>query len=193
MTRAMSWRLKLSVLTLLVLSAGALGALKFQDALGLGASNGAPLRNYGVVWEHELTRSGLPRNDSGWRWLREQGVRSIVTFRTENDVDYNKFRFEHVLRIPMLANPPSDQQAEQFLQFIQDPANQPVHIHCSAGRDRTGLMTALARYSIDAWTLEKALAEARTYRGGKDLSAKRVAWLSNWAAQHPPGSYQIKR
>ncbi|MBI3668906.1 MAG: tyrosine-protein phosphatase [Acidobacteria bacterium] len=152
----------------------------------------APLRNYGVVWEQKLSRSGMPSNDSGWRWLRSQGVKSVVTFRPQNDVDYNKFSFERVLRIPLRGDPPTDQQAEEFLRFIQDPANQPVHFHCTAGKSRTGIMAALARYSIDGWPMQKALEEARLYRGGSDLSANRVAWLNNWAAKHKPGSYRIK-
>jgi protein tyrosine/serine phosphatase len=108
-------------------------------------------------------------------------------------VDYKKFGFEQVLKIPMRSDPPSDLQAEEFLRFIQDPNHQPVHIHCTAGRSRTGMMAALARYSIDGWPMEKALAEARAYRGGEDLAAIRVAWLKDWAAKHQPGSYRTKQ
>jgi hypothetical protein len=195
MSRSRHWILTSSVAALLAFLAGIVAVWGLRGDLvthGLLAQS-APPRNYGVVWERKLSRSGLASDDSGWRWLRSQGVRSVVTFRPENDVDYDKFGFEHVLRIPMRSDPPSDQQAEEFLRFIQDPANQPVHIHCTAGKDRTGIMAALARYSIDGWPVQKALEEARVYRGGKDLSAKRVAWLNNWAAKHEPGSYRINR
>ena len=47
---------------------------------------------------------------------------------------------------------------------------------------------ALARYAIDGWPMEKALAEAKTYRGGKDLAQFRVEWLQKWAAAHKPSS-----
>jgi hypothetical protein len=194
MKKGRFWKLRLAILTVAVLSAGALGTWEFnRGKLTLDVSNGAPLRNYGVVWEHELTRSGMPGNDSGWQWLRGEGVRSIVTFRPENDVDYDKFGFERVLRIPMRGDPPTDVQAEGFLRFIQNPSNQPVHIHCTAGKSRTGMMAALVRYSIDGWPMEKALEESRAYRGGEDLPATRVAWLRNWAARHQPGSYRTKR
>ncbi len=155
------------------------------------------LRHYGVVWEKQLTRSGLPENDAGWMWLRSQGVKSVVTFLSKNDVDYNKFGFEHVLRFPISHNPPtdspSDQQAEEFLRFIQDPDNAPVHMHCTAGTSRTGMMAALAQFSIDGWPMEKALEEARRYRHGKDLPQRRVAWLYNWASRHKPASYRLNR
>lgn len=155
------------------------------------------LRHYGVVWDRRLTRSGMPKSNSGWRWLRSQGVRSIVTFRMEKDVDYGKHGFEQVLRIPLSGNPPADpptdHQADEFLCFIRDPNNAPIHMHCNAGRDRTGLMAALARYSIDGWTLEKALEEARLYRHDEELPQKRMAWLCNWASKHKPGSYGLNQ
>ncbi len=154
--------------------------------------NGAPKR-YGVIWPDQLTRSGLPPSDQGWIWLRKQGVRSIVTFRTQNDVDYGKFGFEHVMRMPLTRSVmPTERTATEYLKFIQDPANQPVHIHCSAGRGRTGMMAALARYSIDGWALTRALDEARQYRDGKELSPRRVAWLRAWAKAHPPGSFKSR-
>jgi hypothetical protein len=152
----------------------------------------SPLRNYGVVWGHKLTRSGMPYVGTGWVWLRKQGVRSVVTFRPEDDVNYRQFGFEHILRVPMTGHMlPTDEQVDAYLRFIQDPANQPVHIHCTAGRSRTGVMAALARYAVDGWPLERALSEAKTYRDGKDLSPGLVAWLQNWASRHAPGSYGL--
>jgi protein tyrosine/serine phosphatase len=150
-----------------------------------------PLKRFGVVWPQQLTRSGLPRSDQGWVWLRQQGVRSIVTFRTENDVDYRKFGFERVMYVPLRGSVmPTEEQAIEYLGFIQNPMNGPVHIHCSAGKDRTGMMAALARYSIDGWTLTRALDEARKYRDGKELSPRRTAWLRAWAKAHALGSFK---
>lgn len=149
----------------------------------------APPRNFGVIWTHKLTRSGLP-DENSWLWLRSQGVKSVVTFIPDSNVDYDKYGFS-VLRIPMRSDPPSEQQAEQFLRFVQDPKNQPVHIHCVAGQSRTGLMAALTRYAIDGWPLDRALEEARHYRQGRDLSQKRVDWLKAWAANHPAGSFRV--
>lgn len=176
----------------LLLAAFAAGAAPW-GAIAQTPDKSAPLRNYGVIWPDELTRSGLPRSDQGWVWLREQGVRSVITFRTEDDIDYRGFGFERVMRVPLSGSVmPTEQQAIDYLKFIQTPANQPVHIHCAAGRDRTGMMAALARYSIDGWTLDRALAEARPYRDGKELSPRRMAWLRAWAKAHPPGSFRVK-
>ena len=184
---------KLSVTASIVFFVGALVACGFrqQAFAGHDTKSREPLRNYAVVWENKLTRSGLPYKDSGWQWLRDHGTNTIVTFRPQHDVDYEKFGFKRVLRIPLSGTQvPTDEQVNQFLAFIQDPANWPVDIHCSAGKDRTGMMAALARYAIDGWPMDKALAESRLYRDGHDLPEKRVAWLESWAANHKPGGYR---
>ena len=140
MIRGRSWKMKLCVTAAVLLSAPALAAweaLREKPALG---QPDAPLRNYGLAWAHELSHSGTPKNDSGWQWLRSQEVKAIVTFRTENDVDYSKFGFEHVPGIPLRGNLPTDQQGEEFLRFTQDPKIQPVHFHCTVGEDCTGMM-----------------------------------------------------
>lgn len=184
--------LRIRALPILVLLAALAASAAYWRSVEHDPYSNGPLRRFGVVWPNQLTRSGLPRTDHGWIWLRTRGVRSIVTFRTENDIDYRKFGFERVMYVPLSGSVmPTEEKAAEYLKFIQKPANQPVHIHCSAGRDRTGMMAALARYSIDGWTLTKALDEARQYRDGKNLSARRVAWLRAWAKEHPPGSFRI--
>jgi hypothetical protein len=185
--------LRIRAIPILVLLAALAASAAYWRSVENDPYRNGPLRRFGVVWPHRLTRSGLPRSDDGWMWLRTRGVRSIITFRTENDVDYRKFGFERVMHVPLSGSVmPTEQKAVEYLKFIQDPANQPVHIHCSAGRDRTGMMAALVRYSIDGWPLRRALDEARQYRDGKELSQRRVAWLRAWATEHPPGSFKVR-
>ncbi len=107
-------------------------------------------------------------------------------------MDYKKYAFDRVHQIPLSgAQEPTDEQAETFLRFVQDPSNWPVHRRCSAGKDRTRMMTALVRYGINGWSLNKALGESRSYRSGKDLPEIRLAWLESWAKKHKPGSYRL--
>lgn len=148
---------------------------------------------YGIVWPGKLTRSGLPKKDDGWKWLRAQGTKTIVNFRERNDVDYKKYGFVGFLWIPLVKGQmPTEKEADKYLNWIQDPANQPVNIECAEGRDRTGMMAALARYAVDGWSMEEAINEASLYRKGKPLSADRIEWLRRWAATRPPGSYRRK-
>lgn len=52
---------------------------------------------------------------------------------------------------------------DQFLDTVNDPANQPVYVHCFHGRDRTGTMVAAYRIAVDGYTGEQALAEMQTF------------------------------
>lgn len=146
---------------------------------------------FGVVWQGKLTRSGRPKNDDGWKWLRGQGVNSIVNFRARNETDYKSYGFGDALWIPMdNGRLPTEAEAESFLAWIQNPENQPVNIQCAEGKDRTGMMAALARYAIDGWPLNKALDEASLYRKGEHLADERIQWLRTWAGKHKPGSHR---
>jgi hypothetical protein len=187
-----SWLVRLSAWGILVLLAGlAVGWASWSVYEHKLYAQG-PLKRFGVIWAHELTRSGMPRDDQGWVWLHEQGVRSIVTFRQENDVDYAKFGFQKVMHIPLSGSlMPTEVQAIAYLKFVEDPADQPVHIHCTAGKDRTGMMAALVRYSIDGWDMKRALVEAADYRGSP-LSDRMTEWLRAWEKTHPPGSFKVK-
>jgi protein tyrosine/serine phosphatase len=192
MIKDRTWFTRFTSVVALLLFAGVVvsGAPWSADAQELGKE--APLPRFGVIWPHKLTRSGLPSEDQGWIWLHQQGVRSIVTFRKEEDVDYAKFGFEKVMRLPLSSTVmPTEEQAIAYLRFVQNPDNQPVHIHCAAGKSRTGMMAALVRYSIDGWDMDRALAEAREYRGN-DLSDTITAWLQAWAKAHPPGCCKVK-
>src|SRR5438128_1896182 len=89
--------------------------------------------SYGVIWEERLTRSGAPRDEAGWTWLRNHGVRSVVNFRflPEDQEASERARFEHYLSLPFKGKePPTEAEAETFLAFVRDPHYWPVHIHC---------------------------------------------------------------
>jgi len=68
-------------------------------------------------------------------------------------------------RIPMTTSDrPSDTAVAKFLQLVNDPANQPVYVHCQGGRHRTGVMTAVYRMTQDGWTADKAYQEMKLYK-----------------------------
>ena len=59
---------------------------------------------------------------------------------------------------------PTDAQVAQFFEIVNNPANQPVYVHCAGGRHRTGTMTALYRMTFDGWTPQQAYSEMKQYR-----------------------------
>lgn len=163
------------------------------EAVASGPVKDAKVKNFGVLREGKITRSGKPQTDDGWRWLRERGVEAIVNLRRDNsDVDYEKYGFKEVLWIPLKGGQsPDEETAVKFLRYAQETGNQPLHVMCAEGKDRTGTMSALIRYSIDGWTMDAALNEAKLYRKGEDLSPERIRWLRAWASKHAPGSFRI--
>jgi protein tyrosine phosphatase (PTP) superfamily phosphohydrolase (DUF442 family) len=58
---------------------------------------------------------------------------------------------------------PTDAQIAEFLKIVNDPANQPVYVHCAGGRHRTGTMTAIYRMTNDGWTADRAYAEMKQF------------------------------
>jgi protein tyrosine/serine phosphatase len=47
----------------------------------------------------------------------------------------------------------------RFLNIVNNPANQPVLLHCKHGSDRTGMMTAIYRIVEQGWSKQDAIAE----------------------------------
>jgi len=64
---------------------------------------------------------------------------------------------------------PSAEKLAQFLSIVNDPANQPVYVHCLGGRHRTGVMTAAYRITEDGWTADRAFKEMKQYNFGADF------------------------
>jgi len=73
-------------------------------------------------------------------------------------------------QIPMTTRTvPTVAQLTQFMKIVNDPANQPVYVHCVGGRHRTGVMTAVYRMTDDGWTADQAFAEMKKYQFGMDF------------------------
>jgi protein tyrosine/serine phosphatase len=58
---------------------------------------------------------------------------------------------------------PGSEQVEAFLKIVNDPANQPIFVHCAGGRHRTGAMSAIYRITHDGWNADQAYSEMKQY------------------------------
>lgn len=75
-----------------------------------------------------------------------------------------------LVRIPLSTHDePSSAAVARFLAVVNDPANQPVYVHCQGGRHRTGALTAVYRMTHDGWTPGRAFAEMQQYKFGPAL------------------------
>jgi protein tyrosine/serine phosphatase len=64
---------------------------------------------------------------------------------------------------------PTPAQIAQFLSIVNDPAQQPVYVHCAGGHHRTGVMTAIYRMTKEGWNGTQAFAEMKKYGFGADF------------------------
>jgi protein tyrosine/serine phosphatase len=99
--------------------------------------------------------------------LAKLGVKTVIDLTKNGDttestsVQNQGMKF---IRIPMTTTErPAGEAVERFLKIVNDPANQPVYVHCQGGRHRTGVMTALYRLTHDGWTADRAFDEMRQY------------------------------
>jgi protein-tyrosine phosphatase len=99
--------------------------------------------------------------------LAALGVKTVIDLQADGpskEPGYVKAAGMNFFRIGMTTtNAPTEAQIAQFFAIVNDPANQPVYVHCAGGRHRTGTMTALYRMAFDGWTAQQAYSEMKQY------------------------------
>ena len=114
--------------------------------------------------DRKLFRGGQP-TEAGYKRLKQLGVKSVINLRLEDPSEEKMvkdlgFRYFY-LPIPD-TNAPTAQQISDFMKIMNDRNNGKVYIHCAAGVNRTGTMTALWRISTGMSNSE-AFDEAKKY------------------------------
>jgi protein tyrosine/serine phosphatase len=108
-----------------------------------------------------------------WADLAALGVKTVIDLQQDGSASEAGFVQKagmKFFRIPMTTRvPPTTAQLEQFLTLVNDPANQPVFVHCAGGRHRTGIMTAVYRMTDAGWTPDQAFTEMKQYNFGPDF------------------------
>jgi protein tyrosine/serine phosphatase len=161
----------------------------FAFALSLGLSVAAPagaktpaaaqaialpaigIDNFGQVNAHYY-RGAQPQGQD-FAALARLGVKMVIDLASEGDVN-ERANTERAgmqfVRIPMTTSDrPSQEVIDKFLALVNDPANQPVYVHCMGGRHRTGAMTAVYRMTQDGWNADRAFSEMKQYKFGADF------------------------
>lgn len=131
----------------------------------------------------KLYRSGFMTARGFEDAIKELGLRTIVNFQDEYpdpDVELGfwekgtikeselcrKHHVNYVFIPPDLISrrsSPSERPKaiDLFLSLLDDPTNYPVLIHCRAGLNRTGVMTAVYRMEYNGWSSAQALEELK--------------------------------
>jgi protein tyrosine/serine phosphatase len=112
-----------------------------------------------------LYRGGQP-DKKGFEFLKQQGVKTIINLRMENDEEgtVKQLGMNYVqiaIDDPRPSSKIPEKAISKYFEIVNDPANYPIFFHCRRGADRTGAMAALYRIAKQGWDARKAYSEAR--------------------------------
>jgi protein tyrosine/serine phosphatase len=140
----------------------------------------AQMRNFRVVREGVLYRSGQMSLAGLQRVLHDYGIRTVITLRDAKapghrppdwaEEEYCKRQGLLYVRIPPRPYedeekdhaPPVEEGVRKFREVLSDPRNHPVLVHCFAGQHRSGAYCAIYRMEFEHWSNAEALAEMRS-------------------------------
>jgi tyrosine-protein phosphatase SIW14 len=106
--------------------------------------------------------------------LAALGIKTVINLTSDDAQTNEESMVERAkmtyFEIPMTTHePPTAAQLAQFMKIVNDPANQPVYVHCVGGRHRTGVMTAAYRMTQEGWSADRAFSEMKQYKFGADF------------------------
>jgi len=155
-----------AALTLGVVPGASAAGKAAGSASQVAALSAIRIDNFGVI-NDGYYRGAQPKGDD-YRDLAALGVKTVIDLTKDGRddeqglVEAAGMKFH---RIPMTTTDrPSDEAIAEFLSMVNDPANQPVYVHCQGGRHRTGTMTAVYRMTQDHWTATQAYDEMKQFR-----------------------------
>jgi protein tyrosine phosphatase (PTP) superfamily phosphohydrolase (DUF442 family) len=112
--------------------------------------------------------------DGDYAALAALGIRTVIALRPaeRNDqearlVEAAGMTFHRIAMDSKVA--PTLEHVAEFMTIVSDPARQPVYVHCSGGKHRTGAMTAVYRMEHDGWTADQAYQEMARYGFGPSI------------------------
>jgi tyrosine-protein phosphatase SIW14 len=159
--------------------AGTIFGLVVAAPLVYSSHQNTHLRNFRVVEDGVLYRSGQLTPGGFERVLHDYGIKTVVTLRTTRTAAAPPDTWEqsvcaahnvkHVRIVPRVwgadekGEIPAEQAVREFLDVMDRKENHPVLVHCFAGIHRTGTMCAIFRMEFQGWTPERAMSEMQLY------------------------------
>ena len=151
----------------------AAGQTSSADSRSVNAERSSiQIENFGRVNENYY-RGGQP-SDRDYASLAVLGVKTLINLTSDDAKANERALVESAgmayVQIPMTTHEqPTAEKVAEFLNIVNDPARQPVYVHCVGGRHRTGVMSAVYRMTHDGWTADQAFKEMKQYKFGADF------------------------
>jgi len=162
----------LTIGVLLIPGAVRAGSNNPTSSAAIGDISRIRVDNFGRV-NARYYRGGQPE-DRDYQDLAALGVKAIINLTSDDAQRDEQARTEQAgmkyFQIPMTTHrAPTSAEVAEFVKIVNDPANQPVFVHCVGGRHRTGVMTAVYRMNEDGWSADQAFREMKQYKFGADF------------------------
>ena len=106
--------------------------------------------------------------------LAALGVKTVINLTSDDALAEEPGMVEEAgmnyVSLPMTTHTvPTVEELARFLAVVNDPAHQPVFVHCVGGKHRTGVMTAVYRMTQHSWTADQAFKEMKRFKFGPDF------------------------
>ncbi len=151
----------------------------------------APVFNFQVVnaggidGAEAVYRSGQPKKED-WDYLEKLGIKTVIKLNEFSDIESAAEEIKlandhHINVIPIYMQPedlphnldlsahPDENVLNQAVEALEN-SKRPVLVHCSHGKDRTGLVVAVYRVRYKNYCTEAALKEMEHYGTSSSLS-----------------------
>ena len=151
---------------------------------------GSPIRNFCVVAPQILWRGERPTKQDA-KWLLEQRVGTVISLQLEDQRAFEQvalspayshsvafYKVSGFSPLQLLSPTRLDEHLAVFIAIVK-ASPKPVYVHCRAGVDRTGILSAAYRVLIDGATSSEAVAEMGRYHSPwQFLDARYIRGLS---------------
>ncbi len=109
-------------------------------------------------------RGSQPESNEDYAKLKENGIKTIINLRWDKSVEKSKKQAEllgfNFINVPLRGDErPAEDNVEKVLKEINKKENGKVYLHCTYGKDRTGLIAAMYRVNEQSWSPESAQKE----------------------------------
>ena len=164
-------------------------------------------RNFRVVEEGKLYRSGQMSVEALQRTIKEYQIKTVISLRyateaggkppdwaeeefcRDNGIRYVRIRPKEWHSTTDDGVIPADAPVGEFLKVMDDPCVYPVLVHCFAGKHRTGAFCTIYRMEYQRWTNEDAMQETKslgytTLDDEKDIQGYLESYVPRWKTKN---------